>query len=70
MPAISDLYRLRGAGACAFGVGTGAVSAYHRGAGVFGQPGGEGGGLAVRQDVHRPMGGHVDQHGAVAMSLA
>ena len=36
--------------------------------GMLGQPGGDGRGRAVRQQVHHPMTGQIDQDGAIAMA--
>jgi hypothetical protein len=47
MPAIRDLDSVRRTGTDTFGVGPGPIPTHHRGAGMFGRPGGERGGLAV-----------------------
>jgi hypothetical protein len=65
MPAISDLDRLGRAAAGAVGVGTGPVAADDLGAGMRLQPGSKRLRLPVLQQVDRPVGGHVHQHGAV-----
>ena len=70
MPAVRDLHRVRRAAAGALGVGAGAVAAHHLHPGMRAQPGGERRGLAVGQQIHRPVGVHVDQHGAVHAAAA
>jgi hypothetical protein len=70
MPAVGDLDRLRRGLPGAVGVGAGAVPADDLGSRVLPQPGGEGGRLPVGQQVHRLVGGHVDQHGAVGVAAA
>jgi hypothetical protein len=70
VPAVGDLQRGRRSLPGALGVGAGAVAADHLGAGMGLQPGGEGGGVAVGQQVDRAAGGHVDQHRAVVVAAA
>jgi hypothetical protein len=65
VPTVGHLDRIGGAGSRAFGVGPGAVSTDHLGAGMRAQPGGERVGLPIGEQVDRPMGVDVDQHGAV-----
>jgi hypothetical protein len=70
VPAVGDLDRSRCTLTGAVGVGAGAVAAHHLGAGVLPQPVGEGVGVPVAQQVHRAVGGHVDQDGAVVVAAA
>jgi hypothetical protein len=70
VPAVGDLDRVRCGLPGALGVGASAVPADDLGVRVRSQPGGEGGGLPISQQVHRTVGRHVDQHGAVAMTAA
>ena len=70
MPPVGDLDRLRGALACAVGVGAGPVPADDLGPGMFLQPVGEGFGFAVAQQVNGPSGLDVDQDGAVVAAPA
>ena len=67
---VGDLRRLGRAAPGAVGVGAGAVARHDRDPGVVPQPAGEGLGLAVGQQRHRPPPLQVDQHGAVAVALA
>ena len=68
--AVGDLHRPGRAAPDAVGVGAGAVARHDRDPGVLAQPAGEGLGLAVGQQRHRPPPLQVDQHGAVAVALA
>jgi hypothetical protein len=70
VPAVGDLDRLRCSLPGGLGIGASAVPADDLGSGVRLQPGGEGGGLPIAEQVHRAVGGHVDQHRAVAMTAA
>ena len=70
VPAVGDLHRVRGAEPGGLGVGTGPVPADHLDSGVFLQPGGETGHLAVGQQVDRPPAGHVDHDAAVDVAAA
>jgi hypothetical protein len=65
VPAVGDLDRIGRAGARALGVGAGAASTDHLGAGMSEQPRGERVGLPIGKQIDRPMGGDVDQHDAV-----
>jgi len=65
MPAVSDLDRVWCAIPGALGVGAGPVAADHLRARVRLQPGFQGGGLAVGQQLDRLPAGQVDQHGAI-----
>jgi hypothetical protein len=70
MPAIGDLDRVRCPGPGTLGIRAGPVPADDGCAGMRLQPRLHGGGLPVRQHAHDITGAHVDQHGAVDMSLA
>jgi hypothetical protein len=68
VPPVGYLDRCGCAGAGAVGVGAGAVPADHLHPGVLEQPGREGVGFPVREQVDRTVGIHVDQHGAVPVA--
>jgi hypothetical protein len=70
VPAISDLDGPWRAGAGALGVGAGPVAADHHRAGMVLKPGGERLRLPVLEQVDRPVGGHVHQHGPVDAATA
>ena len=70
MPAVRDLHRVRRPVARALGVGARAVAADHLHAGMPAQPLGEGAGLPVREEIHRTVAVHVDQHGAVDVTAS
>jgi hypothetical protein len=70
VPPICHLDSLRSTGLRALGVGAGAVAADHLGAGMISQPLGQRLGLTARQQIDRLAGVHVDQNGAVHISLA
>jgi hypothetical protein len=70
MPAVGDLDRLRCAAGGAIGVGAGPVPADDADTGMAGQPFGQGVGGAVGQQVDCPVGGQVNQHGAVVVAPA
>jgi hypothetical protein len=70
MPSIGDLDRVRRSLTRAVGVGAGSVPADHLGAGVPAQPFGQRFRLAVAEQVNRPAGLGVDEHGAVVAAAA
>ena len=70
VPPIGDLLCIRRADPDGFGVGAGAVATHDLHPGVGTQPGGEGVAGPVSQQIQRPMGGHVDDDGAVDMAAA
>jgi hypothetical protein len=70
VPAVSDLDRVGGAVAGAFGVGAGPVPADHPRARVRGEPVFQRASLAAGQDVDGPAGAGVDQDGAVDVPFA
>jgi hypothetical protein len=70
VPAVGDLDRVRCCLPGGLGVGASAVPADDLGSRVVPQPGREGGGLPISQQIHRLVGGHVHQDGAVDMSAA
>jgi hypothetical protein len=65
--AISHLNCIWCSGLHALGVGAGPVSADDFDAGMFDQPRGQGGSLAVREQVNGPMISHIDQDGAIGL---
>lgn len=69
MPFVGAVLGLRGAGASALGEERRAVAADDLDAGVVAQPGGQGPGLAVGQQVQGLAGLAVDQDGAVPAAL-
>ncbi len=70
VPPVRDLNRLRRTTTGAVSIRTAAIAAHDANAWMLGQPGGKGVGGPVRQQVDRPVGTHVDHHGAVDMSAA
>ena len=68
VPAIGHLDRFRRALTNSVRVGTGAVACDHLDAGMLAQPGGEGLGLPIREQVHHLVAFEVDQDGSVAMT--
>jgi hypothetical protein len=70
VPAVGDLDRLRRGLPGGLGIGAGAAPADHLGSRMVAQPLGEGGGLPIGKQVHRAVGGHVDQDGAVDMAAS
>ena len=70
VPAISDLDGLRSAVAGTLGVGAGAIARDDLHSGVIPQPGREGLGLSIRQQVHHLVPLEVDQDRPVAMTAA
>lgn len=67
---VSDLDRVRGTGAGALGVRTGAVTADDLGTGIFPQPLGQGRSITAGQQVQRLTGLAVDEDSAVMLSAA
>nr|WP_239130188.1 hypothetical protein [Sinosporangium siamense] len=70
MPAVGYLDCVGGSAAGAVGVGVGTVAADDLDIGVCPQPGGQGVGGSVGQDVDRSSRGYVDQDGSVDPALA
>lgn len=70
MPAVGDLQGVRGGFLDGAGVGGGPVAADDLDAGVGGEPGREGLGGAVGQDIDGTAGFDVDQEGAVSATAA
>lgn len=68
VPAVGDLECGRGAAADGFGIGCRPVTHDELDAGVGPQPGFQGDGAAVGQDIDALVGRGVDQHGAVAVA--
>jgi DNA invertase Pin-like site-specific DNA recombinase len=67
---VSDLDRLRRTKPATFGIPARTVTTNHLSAWVSAQPGGEGIGAAVGQQVNGPAGVHVDDDAAVGVALA
>jgi len=67
VPSVADLHRFGQSLADRLGVGCRAVPAYGLDAGVFAQPGDQGPGGAVGQDVDAFAGFGVDDHGGIAV---
>ncbi len=70
VPPVGDLDRVRCSLAGALGVAAASVAADDLNARVVAQPGGEGVGGAVGQNVDRPAGVHVEQHRRVSVPTA
>ncbi|MDX6391411.1 MAG: hypothetical protein QOJ73_2474 [Streptosporangiaceae bacterium] len=70
VPPIGHLDRLGCPTADAFGVGTGTVPADHPGSRVLTQPRGEGGGLAIGEQIDGATRVDVDEYGAVDVPAA
>ena len=66
VPSIGDLDGIRGTLPDAIGVGAGMIAGDDLDARPVPQPGGNGGGLAVGQQIDHPVGLDVDRHRAVA----
>jgi hypothetical protein len=67
VPTVGDLDRVRRGLAGSLGVGASAVPADHQGSRMVPQPAREGAGLPISKQIHRLVGGHVHQDGAVDM---
>ncbi|UVS79425.1 hypothetical protein Actkin_03173 [Actinokineospora sp. UTMC 2448] len=70
MPAIGDLDRLGRTTSGSVGIGARAVTTDDTDTGMPRQPRGHGVRRSVRQQIDRPVGAHVDEHGAVVVSAA